>query len=75
MSLHVHAGVDTWLGPRADACSCDLAAAQQAVRDAADDLDIRAHRFDRSADDLVAAAIRAAREAGDARAAQVPSTR
>ncbi len=63
MSLHLHAGVDTWHGPRPDACVTDLALAQQAVRDAADELQVRAFAFDRLADDLETAAIRAERAA------------
>jgi hypothetical protein len=63
MSLHLHAGVDTWRGPRPDACVTDLAVAQRAVRDAADELQVRAFAFDRLADDLETAAIRAERAA------------
>lgn len=58
MSLHLHAGADTWYGPRPDACTTDLALAQQAVRDAADDLQRRAFGFERRADELEAAAAR-----------------
>lgn len=65
MSLHRDAGVDTWMGPRAHTCTCDLIAAQRSVHDAADDLDVRAHRLERDADDLVAAAVRVAQEAHD----------
>ena len=61
MSLHLHAGVDTWYGPRPDACATDLALAQQAVRDAIDDLHTQAFAFDRRADELTAAGIRAER--------------
>ncbi|MGA9276312.1 MAG: hypothetical protein WBV89_05125 [Ilumatobacter sp.] len=63
MSLQRYSGVDTWHGPRADACGIELSVVQRAVRDAADDLDIHAQRLERSADDLVTAAIRAAQEA------------
>lgn len=63
MSLHLHASVDTWYGPRPDACTTDLALAQQAVRDAADDLQTQAFGFDRRADELEAGAIRAERDA------------
>ena len=63
MSLHLHAGVDTWYGPRPDACLTELARARQAVRDAADELQVRAVAFDRLADDLETAAIRAERAA------------
>ena len=63
MSLHLHAGVDTWYGPRPDSCMTDLVAAQRAVRDAADDLQRQAFTFERRADELEAAAIRAERDA------------
>jgi hypothetical protein len=63
MSLHLHAGVDTWYGPRPDACATDLAIAQHAAREAVDDLRTQAFTFDRRADELEAAAIRAEREA------------
>ncbi len=63
MSLHLHAGVDTWYGPRPDACAADLALAQQAVHNAIDDLHAQAFAFDRRADELAAAAFRAEREA------------
>lgn len=62
MSLHLHAGVDTWYGPRPDACVTDLALAQQAVRNAADDLQAQAFAFDRRADEVDAAALLAERE-------------
>jgi len=62
MSLHRHADVDTWYGPRADACATELAGAQQAVREAVDDLHTQAFAFDRHADELDATAIRAQRE-------------
>jgi len=62
MSLHVHAGVDTWHGPRADACIDQLRRAQQQVHRAADELDARALRLEREAEALEAAAFRAARE-------------
>ena len=55
MSLHQHAGVDTWYGPRADACAAELARAQHAVREAADELRTRAFVFDRRAEELEAA--------------------
>jgi hypothetical protein len=58
MTLHLHAGVDTWRGPRADGCATDLRRAQQDVREAADELDVRASRFERQADELDAALIR-----------------
>jgi hypothetical protein len=48
MSLHLHASVDTWCGPRADVCATELASAQHAVRGAADDLRTRAFVFDRA---------------------------
>lgn len=63
MSLHLHAGVDTWYGPRADACATELAIAQHGIREAVDDLRTQAFTFDRRADDLEAAAVRAEREA------------
>ncbi len=56
MSLHLHTGVDTWYGPRADSCTTDLARAQQNVRDAADDLIRQAIGFELRADELDAAA-------------------
>lgn len=59
MTLHAHAGVDTWYGPRADACVAELAHAQQVARDAVDDLVDRAFRFERLAEELDAAALRA----------------
>jgi len=62
MTLHVHAGVDTWHGPRADACTAQLLHAQQHVRQAADELDARALRLEDEAEALEAAANRAARE-------------
>ena len=62
MSLHLHAGVDTWYGPRADACATELTSAQHAVREAADDLRTRAFVFDRRAEELEAAIVRAERE-------------
>jgi hypothetical protein len=58
MSLHLHAGADTWYGPRAEACVAELCRAQHDVRDAADDLIGQAIRFERFADDLDAAALR-----------------
>ena len=61
LSLHLHAGVDTWFGPRADACLDDLACAQRAVHHAVDDLRTQAVAFDRHADELAAAAARAQR--------------
>lgn len=57
MSLHLHAGVDTWYGPRAQACTDHLGRARQAVHDAADELEIRAIGFERLADELVAQAV------------------
>lgn len=62
LSLHLHAGVDTWYGPRAEACANDLALAQQAVRHAVDDLRTQAFAFDRRADELEAAAALAERQ-------------
>ena len=59
MTLHLHAGVDTWYGPRPDACCSELALAQQAVRHAVDELHTQAAVFDRRADELTAAALRA----------------
>jgi hypothetical protein len=59
MTLHLHASVDTWYGPRPDLCASDLALAQQAARDAAVDLRNQAFRFDRRADELDADALRA----------------
>ena len=56
MSLHLHAGVDTWYGPRADACTSDLALAQQAVHHAVDELLTQAFAFDHHADQLEAGA-------------------
>ena len=58
MSLHLHAGVDTWYGPRADACASELAGAQHAIREAADELRTRAFIFDRRAEELEAAITR-----------------
>jgi len=63
MTLHLHAGVDTWYGPRADACASDLERAQQAVHDAVDDLRTQAFTFERRADELEAAALQAERQA------------
>ena len=63
MSLHLHAGVDTWHGPRADACTTALAGAQHVVREAVDDLRTRASAFDRRAEELEAAIARAEHEA------------
>ena len=57
MSLGSHAGVDTWFGPRPDACTTDLGRAQATVRTAADELRTQAFRFERHADELDAAAI------------------
>jgi hypothetical protein len=54
MSLHLHAGVDTWYGPRPDACATDLALAQGAAREAIDDLRRQAFIFDRLADEYEA---------------------
>jgi hypothetical protein len=62
MSLHLHAGVDTWHGPRADACATELANAQHTVREAVDELHTQSFIFDRRAEELEAAAIRADRE-------------
>ena len=62
MSLHLHAGVDTWYGPRANACITELAGAQHAVREAVDDLRTRAFVFDRRAEELDAAIARAEHE-------------
>ena len=62
MRLHLYAGVDTWYGPRADACASDLARAQQAVHHAVDELRTQAFTFDRRADELEAAAARAERQ-------------
>lgn len=62
MSLHLHAGVDTWYGPRAEACTSDLSRIQRAVATAADDLDLRARWLDRTADELTVAALRAEHE-------------
>ena len=64
MSLHLHAGVDTWYGPRADACASELASAQHSAREAVDELRTQSLVFDRRADELEATAIRADREAG-----------
>jgi len=58
MELHIGAGMDTWYGPRADACMTELACAQQRMRHAADDLDAQAFQFDRRADELAATALR-----------------
>lgn len=63
MSLHLHAGVDTWYGPRADACITELAGAQHAIREAVDDLRTRAFVFDRRAEELNAMIARAKHEA------------
>lgn len=62
MHLHLHAGVDTWYGPRADACASDLARAQQAVHHAVDELRRQAFTFDRRADELEAAAAQVKRQ-------------
>lgn len=59
MTLHLHAGVDTWYGPRADTCTSELAAAQHAAHEAIDELRTQSFAFDRRADELEAAAIRA----------------
>lgn len=59
MTLHLHAGVDTWHGPRPLACMTDLRSAQRAVEDAAADLHTEAGRFEATADSLEAAAFAA----------------
>jgi hypothetical protein len=59
MYLERDAGVDTWFGPRADACCQALAAAQRTARDAVDDLRTRAWHFDRTAEQLETAAVAA----------------
>ncbi|MFT4658391.1 MAG: hypothetical protein ACJAXA_001650 [Candidatus Aldehydirespiratoraceae bacterium] len=56
MTLHLHAGVDTWHGPRAFACVTDLRTAQRAVEYAIADLHTEAGRFEATADRLEAAA-------------------
>ncbi|WP_040492248.1 hypothetical protein [Ilumatobacter nonamiensis] len=61
MSLHLHAGVDTWYGPRAEECTSELTRAQQAMHRAADELDDQACRYEAHADELVAVALRAER--------------
>ena len=62
LRLHLHAGVDTWRGPRPLATIGDLQRAQDEIRREVDDLQIRASRFDREADrlDAVASATSAA---------------
>ena len=66
MTLHLHAGVDTWYGPRADACTTELASAQHTVREAVDELHTQSFVFDRHAEELEAAALRAELEADSA---------
>jgi hypothetical protein len=56
MRLDEDAGVETWFGPRADACRMSLAAAQRCARSAADDLRMRARHFEQTADQLDVAA-------------------
>lgn len=56
LRLHIHAGVDTWHGPRPLACTEDLRRAQDEVRREIDDLHARSIRFDREADRLDAIA-------------------
>lgn len=62
MSLHLHAGVDTWYGPRADACATELAGAQHTVREAVEELRTQSFIFDRRAEELEVAAYRAERD-------------
>lgn len=64
MTLHVHGGVGTWHGPRADECMADLGRAQQRMRDAADELVTRAFHLERDADELTLIVSRAERIAG-----------
>lgn len=64
MTLHLHAGVDTWHGPRADECTTDLARAQQGMHHAADDLETQALRLHTHADELAMIASRADRDDG-----------
>ena len=52
MGLERETGVDTWFGPRADACDATLRRAQRSARDAVDDLRGRARRLDDEADRL-----------------------
>jgi hypothetical protein len=60
LRLHLHAGADTWRGTRPLTTTVDLQRAQQEIRREADDLQIRAVRFDREADRLDAIARAAA---------------
>lgn len=60
LRLHIHAGDDTWHGPRPLECTADLRRAQDEIRREVDDLHTRAGRFDREADRLDAAATAAA---------------
>lgn len=56
MSIEHHADVDTWFGPRPEACRTSIATAQQAARSAAAELRSAAWRFDQHAVALEAAA-------------------
>ncbi len=56
MSLDVHAGDDTWIGPRPVLCRALLAAGQRQLHRAADDLRSTAYRFELLAEELDAAA-------------------
>jgi len=56
LRLHIHAGVDTWHGPRPLASTSDLRRAQDEIHREIDDLQVRATRFDREADRLDAVA-------------------
>ena len=50
MGLDRATGVDTWFGPRADACDATLRRAQRSARDAVDELCDRARLLDDEAD-------------------------
>lgn len=52
MHLDEHIGVDTWFGPRPDACRSALKRAQSSIRTAIDDLRSTAWRFDEIASEL-----------------------
>jgi len=56
MSLEVHAGDATWVGPRPELCRALLASGQRQIHRAADDLRTVAHRFELRAEELEAAA-------------------
>lgn len=56
LTVHIEAGVDTWVGPSPQACADDLRSRSAQLRAEATDLRREARRLDRIADEMDAQA-------------------